>query len=49
MSEKILIKNTTIVNEGKSSVVDILIADGLIEQIGNIAMTEQVSTYSPEL
>jgi dihydroorotase len=38
MSEKILIKKTTIVNEGKSSVVDVLLANGLIEQIGNIAI-----------
>ncbi len=38
MSKKILIKNATIVNEGKSSVVDVLLANGLIEKIGNIAI-----------
>jgi dihydroorotase len=38
MNEKILIKNTTIVNEGKSSIGDVLLANGRIEQIGNIAM-----------
>lgn len=38
MDQKILIKNTTIVNEGKSFVGDVLIADGLIKQIGSIAV-----------
>jgi len=36
MNKRILIRNTTIVNEGKSFVADVLLADGLIEQIGNI-------------
>jgi dihydroorotase len=36
MKENILIKNTTIVNEGKSFIADILIAEGRIQQIGNI-------------
>ncbi|MDP4933074.1 MAG: dihydroorotase [Salibacteraceae bacterium] len=38
MNQKILIKNTTIVNEGKSFVGDVLIADGLIKQIGSMAV-----------
>jgi dihydroorotase len=38
MSQSILIKNSTIVNEGKSFVADVLLLDGLIEQIGNIAI-----------
>ena len=38
MSQSILIKNSTIVNEGKSFVADVLLSDGLIEQIGNIAI-----------
>jgi dihydroorotase len=33
-----LIKNTTIVNEGKSFIADVLLADGFIKQIGNIAI-----------
>jgi dihydroorotase len=36
MKQSILIKNSTIVNEGKSFVADVLLADGLIDQIGNI-------------
>jgi dihydroorotase len=32
-----LINNTTIVNEGKSFIADVLLADGFIKQIGNIA------------
>jgi dihydroorotase len=36
MKENILIKNTTIVNEGKSFIADILISEGRIQQIGNI-------------
>ncbi|GAO27862.1 dihydroorotase [Geofilum rubicundum] len=36
MNQKILIKNSTIVNEGKSFVSDVLLSDGLIQQIGNI-------------
>jgi dihydroorotase len=36
MEENILIKNTTIVNEGKSYSADVLLSDGLIKQIGNI-------------
>jgi dihydroorotase len=35
MNQRILIKNTTIVNEGKSF-ADVLIADGVIRQIGTI-------------
>ena len=38
MSQSILIKNSTIVNEGKSFVADVLLSDELIEQIGNIAI-----------
>ena len=34
--ETILIKNITIVNEGKSFVADVLLSEGLIQQIGNI-------------
>lgn len=36
MTSKYLIKNTTIVNEGQSSVSDILIYDNLIKKIGDI-------------
>ena len=36
MNKSILIKNSTIVNEGKSFVADVLLIDGLINQIGNI-------------
>jgi dihydroorotase len=36
MKDSILIKNTTIVNEGKAFVADVLLANGCIEQIGNI-------------
>ena len=36
MNPRILIKNSTIVNEGKSLVADVLISNGLIYQIGNI-------------
>jgi dihydroorotase len=36
MKKNILIKNTTIVNEGKSYSADVLLSDGLIKQIGNI-------------
>lgn len=36
MNDSILIKNTTIVNEGQSFVADILLSDGLIQKIGNI-------------
>ena len=36
MKEIILIKNTTVVNEGEVFVADVLLADGFIEQIGNI-------------
>jgi hypothetical protein len=36
MNQRILIKNTTIVNEGKSFIADVLIADGVIRQIGII-------------
>lgn len=38
MKNNILIKNTTIVNEGKSFVADVLLSDGRIQQIGNIAI-----------
>lgn len=36
MNQSILIKNSTIVNEGKSYVTDVLLSGGLIEKIGNI-------------
>jgi dihydroorotase len=36
MNEIILIKNTTIVNEGKSFIADVLLSGELIEQIGTI-------------
>jgi dihydroorotase len=36
MNQRILIKNSTIVNEGKSFVADLLISDGIIQQIGTI-------------
>lgn len=36
MNQSILIKSSTIVNEGKSFVADVLLIDGLINQIGNI-------------
>jgi dihydroorotase len=36
MNQSILIKNSTIVNEGKSYVADVLLSDGLIDKIGNI-------------
>jgi dihydroorotase len=36
MKNSILIKNTTIVNEGKAFVADVLMANGCIQQIGNI-------------
>ncbi|MCW8897297.1 MAG: dihydroorotase [Flavobacteriales bacterium] len=36
MNQSILIKNSTIVNEGKSFVADVLLSDGLIRKIGNI-------------
>lgn len=38
MNQRILIKNSTIVNEGESFVSDVLIANGLIAQIGNIVV-----------
>jgi hypothetical protein len=56
MNQRILIKNTTIVNEGKSFIADVLIADGVIRQIGTIeidptykSLTEPVNTYYQEL
>lgn len=36
MTSKYLIKNTTIINEGQSSVCDILFYDNIIQKIGNI-------------
>ncbi len=36
MKQPILIKNTTIINEGKTFVADVLLSDGLIKHIGNI-------------
>ncbi|TXD51759.1 MULTISPECIES: dihydroorotase [unclassified Polaribacter] len=38
MKKNILIRNTTIVNEGKSFIADVLLGDGRIQQIGNIAI-----------
>jgi dihydroorotase len=38
MNQRILIKNATIVNEGKSFIADVLIADGVIRQIGTIKL-----------
>ncbi|MFT7451806.1 MAG: dihydroorotase, partial [Patescibacteria group bacterium] len=38
MNQRILIKNTTIVNEGKSLTADVLLSGELIQQIGNIAI-----------
>mgnify|MGYP001060111960 CR=1 FL=1 len=36
MQKNTLIKNTTIVTDGKSKIGDVLIADGIIQEIGNI-------------
>jgi dihydroorotase len=36
MNQRILIKNSTLVNEGKSFLADVLLSDGRIKQIGNI-------------
>ena len=36
MNQSILIQNSTIVNEGKSFIADVLLSNGLIDQIGNI-------------
>jgi dihydroorotase len=36
MNQSILIKNTTIVNEGKFLVADVLISNGIIQQIGTV-------------
>ena len=36
MNDSILIKNTTIVNEGQSFISDVLLSDGLIQKIGTI-------------
>jgi len=38
MNQHFLIKNSTIVNEGQSFVADVLLSDGRIQQIGNIAI-----------
>lgn len=38
MKQDIIIKNPTLVNEGKSLVTDVLLSDGRIQQIGNIAI-----------
>tara|TARA_R110002096_G_scaffold289737_7_gene484013 strand:- start:250 stop:1596 length:1347 start_codon:yes stop_codon:yes gene_type:complete len=38
MNQPILIKNSTIVNEGKLCIADVLLSDGLINQIGNIKL-----------
>lgn len=38
MHQAILIKNSTIVNDGKSFVADVLLSGGRIQQIGNIAI-----------
>jgi hypothetical protein len=55
MNQRILIKNATIVNEGKSFIADVLIADGVIRQDRYILillikwLTEPVNTYYQEL
>jgi len=36
MSKRILIKNTTIVNEGQSRITDVLLSNGKIEQVGTV-------------
>lgn len=41
MSQKILIKNATLVNEGISMIADVLVANELIEKIGNIEVEPQ--------
>lgn len=41
MDSRILIKNPTIVNEGKCFVADVLIANGVIAEIGNIEVKEE--------
>ena len=38
MKQHILIKNSTIVNEGKVFIADILVSNGFIQQIGNIGI-----------
>jgi dihydroorotase len=38
MNQRILIKNTTIVNEGKSIIGDVLLSNGLIQKIGEIEL-----------
>lgn len=44
MEMKTLIKNGTLINEGKRYVADILLSDGIIQKIGaNISVTEQVN------
>jgi dihydroorotase len=37
MNQSILIKNSTVVNEGKQFVADVLLSDGLIQKIGEIS------------
>jgi dihydroorotase len=36
MTQKIVIQNVTVINEGKSFVTDLLISDGLIQKIGDV-------------
>jgi dihydroorotase len=38
MKQHLLIKNSTIVNEGKAFIADILVSNGFIQQIGNIGI-----------
>lgn len=38
MNQRILIQNATVINEAKSFIADVLLADGLILQIGDIAI-----------
>lgn len=42
MNTPLLIKNTSIVNEGKSIVTDVFLSNGFIKKIGNITITSEV-------
>lgn len=49
MSSEFLLKNATIVNEGKQTVADILIRDGIIERIGNdLTLVENIEIINLE-